>query len=68
MSQHNDPTTFEDMLALLPMRVSRPTIKRWIEKEGFPAPIRLGDRTRFWRRAEVLAWVAARELSSKEVV
>lgn len=30
------------------------------ERFGFPKPIKLGSRRNFYRRADVLAWVAAR--------
>lgn len=56
-----DPSTFEELIAMLPKRVSPPTIRSWIAAGHFPSPVRLGPRTRFWRRADVLAWIEACE-------
>jgi len=36
------------------------TLKRWIEKEGFPPGIMLGPNTRAWREEDVEAWLASR--------
>ena len=36
------------------------TLKRWIEKEGFPSGILLGPNTRAWREEDVEAWLASR--------
>lgn len=37
-----------------------PTLLRWIEREGFPAGVKLGPNTRAWTEAEIEAWLAAR--------
>jgi predicted DNA-binding transcriptional regulator AlpA len=34
------------------------TIDTLVGKDRFPAPIRLSDRRRAWRRADVLRWLA----------
>ena len=36
------------------------TLKRWIEKEGFPPGILLGPNTRAWRESEIEEWLASR--------
>jgi predicted DNA-binding transcriptional regulator AlpA len=36
------------------------TLKRWIEKEGFPAGFYLGENTRAWRKADCDSWLANR--------
>ena len=36
------------------------TLKRWIEREGFPPGLMLGPNTRVWREADVEAWLASR--------
>jgi len=36
------------------------TLKRWIEKEGFPRGLLLGPNTRVWRESDVEAWLASR--------
>ena len=33
------------------------TLKRWIEREGFPRGCMLGPNTRAWRESEVEAWL-----------
>lgn len=40
------------------------TLWRWLNDPalGFPRPIYIGNR-RYWREAEVLAWLDAREVS-----
>jgi predicted DNA-binding transcriptional regulator AlpA len=37
-----------------------PTLLRWIEKEGFPPPIRLGQNTTAFDLDAVDKWVASR--------
>lgn len=36
------------------------TLRRWIEREGFPPGIKLGPNTRAWEQGEVEAWLAGR--------
>lgn len=45
--------------------VSMSTLQRWLADPalGFPRPIKIGQR-RFWRQAEVTAWVQAREVAA----
>ena len=37
-----------------------PTLKRWIDQEGFPAGVMLGPNTRAWVESEVEEWLAGR--------
>jgi hypothetical protein len=39
---------------------NRVTLRRWIEKEGFPAGLLLGPNTRVWPNDQVEAWIAGR--------
>lgn len=45
--------------------ISLPTLDRWQAREdlGFPRPIKIGQR-RFWREAELTAWLASREVAA----
>jgi hypothetical protein len=36
------------------------TLKRWIEREGFPPGLLLGPNTRVWHESSVEAWLATR--------
>jgi hypothetical protein len=36
------------------------TLKRWVEREGFPPGIQLAPHTRAWREDEIEAWLASR--------
>jgi predicted DNA-binding transcriptional regulator AlpA len=36
------------------------TLKRWIEKEGFPPGILLGPNSRAWLESDIDAWLASR--------
>jgi predicted DNA-binding transcriptional regulator AlpA len=36
------------------------TLKRWIEKEGFPPGVKLGPNSRAWTETEVNEWLAGR--------
>ncbi len=40
--------------------VSRTTLWRWQAAGEFPSPLRLGDATFRWRRAEIEAWLESR--------
>jgi predicted DNA-binding transcriptional regulator AlpA len=37
------------------------TLKRWMEKEGFPLPIQLGPNTVAWCESKIEAWLASRQ-------
>jgi hypothetical protein len=37
-----------------------PTLRRWVEKEGFPPGLMLGPNTRGWREEEINEWLASR--------
>jgi predicted DNA-binding transcriptional regulator AlpA len=39
-----------------------PTLLRWIEREGFPAGIRLGPNARAWPENEVATWLEGRRI------
>jgi prophage regulatory protein len=43
--------TRAEVLAL--MRVSAPTLKRWVRAGVFPAPLKVGPNTLRWRRSEI---------------
>jgi predicted DNA-binding transcriptional regulator AlpA len=43
-----------------------PTLKRWIEREGFPPGIKLGRNTRAWTEDSVTEWLANRPSWKKE--
>jgi len=36
------------------------TLKRWIEKEGFPPGFLMGPNSRVWWKSSVYAWLASR--------
>ena len=38
-----------------------PTLLRWIQKEGFPAGIKLAANTTAWPEDEIEAWLATRK-------
>jgi predicted DNA-binding transcriptional regulator AlpA len=40
--------------------ISDMTLHRWTATRGFPKSIKLGGRDRFWRKAEVDAWISSR--------
>jgi predicted DNA-binding transcriptional regulator AlpA len=37
-----------------------PTLKRWVEREGFPPGKMIGPNTRAWTEEEVNEWLASR--------
>ena len=45
---------------------NRPTLRRWIEKEGFPPPLRLAENSIAWPEGEVMAWIASRQRAAPE--
>jgi predicted DNA-binding transcriptional regulator AlpA len=40
------------------------TLKRWIEKEGFPAGIKVGN-TRLWLESEIDAWLSSHRIAAQ---
>lgn len=53
----NEYLTMNEVAALL--RVSKPTVKRAVQKQGLPA-LRLGERVWRFKRVDVEAWIDAR--------
>jgi predicted DNA-binding transcriptional regulator AlpA len=43
-----------------------PTLKLWIEREGFPPGIKLGPNSRAWPEDEIQAWLASRPAGGKQ--
>lgn len=45
--------------------VSKVTLHRWMKRPelGFPRPITIGKRN-YWREADILAWLEAREVTA----
>ena len=41
------------------------TLRRWQERDGFPAGVMLGPNTRAWRRSWVEEWLASRPTENK---
>jgi len=41
------------------------TLKRWIEREGFPTGFMIGPNSRAWHESAVLAWLASRPIENK---
>lgn len=39
---------------------NHPTLRRWIEREGFPPGILLGPNTRAWKPSWIRAWLDSR--------
>jgi hypothetical protein len=39
---------------------NRVTLRRWIEKEGFPPGVLLGPNTRGWSKEQIEAWISGR--------
>lgn len=42
------------------LRISRTTVYKKINTEGFPKPIKFGAKTSVWRSSDVAAWVESR--------
>lgn len=40
-----------------------PTLRLWIDREGFPPGRRLGPNTRVWTETEIEDWIAKRPLA-----
>jgi predicted DNA-binding transcriptional regulator AlpA len=45
---------------------NRMTLKRWMEKEGFPLPIQLGPNTVAWCESKIEAWLASRQRDGRD--
>jgi predicted DNA-binding transcriptional regulator AlpA len=43
-----------------------PTLRRWIQYQGFPPGIVLGPNTRAWTESEIDAWLANRSAWSQD--
>ncbi len=43
------------------------TLKRWIEREGFPPGFMLGPNTRVWRESEIEDWLASRPTANTQL-
>jgi predicted DNA-binding transcriptional regulator AlpA len=43
-----------------------PTLRAWIEREGFPPGVKLGPNSRAWTEDEIDRWLATRRTWSKE--
>ena len=50
---------FSDLKRLEIVR-NRVTLSRWIDKSGFPAPIRLGPNSIAWRAVDIKKWLKER--------
>lgn len=44
--------------------VTRATIWKWVNRNGFPAPVKLSPQMTRWRWADVTAWEAAQSLAA----
>jgi len=47
-------------------RISKATIYRLLNRDGFPRPIKLGERCVGWRRGEVDSWLESRDRAGSE--
>ena len=61
-------TTSEAVILRLPevlelTKISKSTLYRFMQSGDFPRPIRLGQRARAWRKAEILKWIEARAVT-----
>ena len=59
MSDHDPWLRFAD-LERMKIVNNHVTLKRWIEREGFPPGRMLGPNTRVWRESEIEAWLDSR--------
>lgn len=41
------------------------TLRRWIDREGFPPGLLLGPNSRAWSDAEISSWLASRPCAGK---
>jgi predicted DNA-binding transcriptional regulator AlpA len=46
---------------------NRPTLNRWIEREGFPVGHMAGKNSRVWTEQEVMQWFRSRPSARKPV-
>ena len=44
--------------------VTRATIWKWVNRNGFPAPVKLSPQMTRWRWADVEAWEAAQAVAA----
>jgi predicted DNA-binding transcriptional regulator AlpA len=42
-------------------KVNRTTIYRWMDKEGFPRPVKLANNTIRWKHEDVEAWEQSKQ-------
>ena len=42
------------------------TLRRWIEREGFPPRVKLGPNTRAWAEGEIEQWLESRRAWDKK--
>ena len=42
------------------------TLRRWIEREGFPPGVKLGPNTRAWAEGEIERWLESRRAWDKK--
>ena len=49
-------------------RISKATIYRLLNRDGFPRPIKLGERCVGWRRGEVDSWLESRDRAGSECI
>lgn len=47
------------------LRVTHPTIYRWIQLSGFPEGVTLGGRTRRWWLSDVDDWITSQQTPSR---
>jgi predicted DNA-binding transcriptional regulator AlpA len=65
MSKETNPLGQDELIRSGPLKamlggVTDMTLFRWQRDRCFPAPIKLGGGTKFWRVAEVQAWITAK--------
>lgn len=46
----------EDLIQML--KISRPTLYRWLKQDNFPKPIHLGPKTPVWRQSDIEEWIS----------
>ena len=50
--------TTKELVAML--KISRSSINKIIKEEGFPKPVIIGQRKKYWRVNDINAWLSAR--------
>ena len=58
--------TFPDLRRIFGLPYRRETLWRWRQTGEFPQPVQLSPNTIAWRSADIFAWLAAREGSSRQ--